>query len=240
MTKRYRDYNLAILLLLGSALLSAIFLTQWLHYRGKQSDMKKLLATKLETRMEVKQVEEQHFELPGLEEYAATIERPLFMEGRRPVVEDANEPEQAPVEKKPLNFKLMGVAFFPPNETVGLFVDAQGKYKRLHINDSIGGWKVSKIEPDKAIVEQEGMPQEELKLVKPKSKKNAGKPGGMQPPMGQPGQMIPGQPMPSQVMPPFGVNPNDPNFPEEPIEPEIPNEPVDETAMPIEEPPNVQ
>jgi type II secretory pathway component PulC len=240
MTKRFRDYNLALLLLAGSALLSTVLFSQWLHYRDKQSDLKKLLATKVEARMETQKAEEQHFELPGLEEYTATVERPLFMEGRRPATEDASEPEATPVEKKPLTIKLMGVVF-APEETLGLFVDAQGKYKRLRINDSIGGWKVTKIEPDKATMEQDGAPPEELKLAKPKSKKPPGpgqaKPGGPTP-FGQP---VPGQPMPGQQAPPFGaMNPNNPNMPEEPIDTEQPNEAVDETAFPPEEPQNGQ
>ena len=172
MVKRHRDYNLALLLLAGSAVLAVILFSQWLHYRGKQSDLKKLLATKVEARMEAQKEEEQHIELPGLEDYAATVERPLFMEGRRPATDVDDQPDQPPPEKKPLTLKLMGVVF-APKETLGLFVDAQGKYKRLRINDLIGDWKVSGIESDKAIMEQDGS-REELKLAKPKSKKTLG------------------------------------------------------------------
>ncbi|MCX7109300.1 MAG: hypothetical protein NTX45_04025 [Proteobacteria bacterium] len=233
MAKRFRDYNLALLFIAVSALLSVVFVSQWLHYRHQRTDLKKLLATKVEARMEDQGVEEQHFELPSLEEYSATVERPLFMEGRRPATVEANEPEAAPVEKKPLAVKLMGVVF-APKETLGLFVDAQGKYKRLRINDSIGGWKVEGIEADKAIMEQDGA-KEELKLAKPKQKKGPGqpKPGGPMggpPPFGQPG-------VPGQQVPPFGaVNPNNPNMPEPPFDSEQPNDPVDETAIPPEEP----
>ena len=227
MVKRHRDYNLAIILLACSTVLAVIFFSQWLHYRGKQSDLKKLLSTKVEVRMEAHKEEEQHIELPGLEDYAATVERPLFMEGRRPATEVDTQPEQPPPEKKPLTLKLMGVVF-APKETLGLFVDAQGKYKRLRINDSIGGWKVSGIESDKAVMEQDGS-REELKLAKPKSKKTSGQPKAGGPvPMGQP-------------VPPFGaMNPDNPNNPLEPFGIPQPNESVDETAIPPEVPPNEQ
>ena len=244
MAKRLRDYNLAMLLLATSAVLAAVLFYQWHHFRGKQSDLKKMLATKVETRMEAQKLPEQHFELPGLEDYTATIERPLFREGRRPAAPDTNEPESAPVEKKPLAVKLMGVVFAPKG-IVGLFVDAQGKYKRLRINDSIGGWKVVGIEHDKAVMEQDGV-KEDLKLFKPKQKKSAGQPklGGGQPVPGQfvPGQPMPGQPMPGQQqMPPFGTfNPNNPNPTEEPFDTEQPNEAIDQTAFPPEEPTNEQ
>ena len=247
MVKRHRDYNLALILLACSTVLAVILFSQWLHYRGKQSDLKKLLSTKVEVRMEAHKEEEQHIELPGLEDYAATVERPLFMEGRRPATDVDIQPDQPPPEKKPLTVKLMGVVF-APKETLGLFVDAQGKYKRLRINDSIGGWKVSGIESDKAVMEQDGS-REELKLAKPKSKKTPGQPKAGGPiPMGQPvpGQPLPGQPMPGQSMPgqpvpPFGaMNPDNPNNPLEPFGTPQPNESVDETAIPPEVPPNEQ
>ncbi|MFZ4702235.1 MAG: hypothetical protein ACOYMG_19510, partial [Candidatus Methylumidiphilus sp.] len=151
MPKRFREYNLALLFITGSLLLGVVPFVQLLNYRHHQADLRKLLSTKVETHMEAQKLEEHHFELPGLEDYTATVERPLFMEGRRPATEDTSGTGPAPVEKKPLNVKLMGVVL-APNAILGLFVDAQGKYKRLRINDSIGGWKVSGIKPDMAIM----------------------------------------------------------------------------------------
>ena len=134
----------------------------------------------------------------------------------------------------------MGV-IFAPDDTMGLFVDAQGKYKRLHLHDSIGGWKVAEIKADRAVMEQDEA-REELKLAKPKQKKpGQQKPGNPPPPFGganMPGQPLPGQPFPGQQPPPFGPsNPNNLNAPEESVDTEQPNEAVDETAIPPEEPP---
>ena len=148
--------------------------------------------------------------------------------------EDANTPETPVAEKLPLTLKLMGVVF-APGETLGLFVDAKGKYKRLRVNDSIDGWKVAKIDSDKAVMEQDGA-REELKLIKPKPKKNPAQPI-------HPG--FPGLP-PGQQAPPFGPNNgNTPTAtpiptPAEPNESEQPNEAPDETAAPPEETPNEQ
>ncbi len=245
MPGRYRDYNLAMLLLACSGVLAVVLFSQWLHYRGKEADLKKLLASKVETQVKAETAEAPHVELPGLEDYTATIERPLFMEGRRPVTEEAAASEPTAVEKKPLTVKLMGV-IFAPDATMGLFVDAQGKYKRLHLHDSIGGWKLAEIKADRVVMEQDEA-HEELKLAKPKQKKPPGqqKLGNPPPPFGganMPGQPLPGQPFPGQQAPPFGpINPNNFNAPEESIEPEQPNEAVDETPIPPEEPlPNDQ
>ena len=230
MSKRYRDYSLSFLMLAGAAVFAAILLGQWVHYHHREAEMKSRLAANVEVHPDAPVRNEESYQLPGLEEYNEMIARPLFIEGRKPPAEDANTPETPVAEKLPLTLKLMGVVF-APGETLGLFVDAKGKYKRLRVNDSIDGWKVAKIDSDKAVMEQDGA-REELKLIKPRPKKTAAQPN-------QPG--FPGQP-PGQQAPPFG--PNNGNLPiptpTEPNEPEQPNEAPDETAAPPEETPNEQ
>jgi hypothetical protein len=232
MSKRYREYGLALALLACAGLLAAVLLGEWAHYRAKKADMKKRLAAPVEIHLQAPPPEEAHDGLPGLDNYTVTVERPLFMEGRRPAEADAKAPEAAPAQHLPLTAKLMGIVL-APGQATGLFVDAQGKYKRLRQNDSLGDWKVAELHADKAIMEQDGN-REELKLLKAKPKRPRAQqlPPGVPPPAGP----FPGQPPPP---PPFGapppVNPDEP-----PIEPEPPipnpNDAVDETIAPPEDP----
>ncbi len=228
MSKWHRDYAPAFLMLAAAAVLAVSFLGQWMHYRHREADIKRRLASKEEFHPAAPVRKEENFRLPGLEEYNEMVARPLFIEGRRPPSEEAETSEPPVAEKHPLTLKLMGVVF-APGETLGLFVDAKGKYKRLRVNDSIDGWKVLKIEADKAVMAQDGT-REELRLIKPKPKKSQA-----QPP--QPG--FPAQP-PSQQTPPFGANNGNNPFapPAEPSEPAQPNESPDEPPAPPEESPN--
>jgi len=229
--KRYRDFTLALLLLVGCGPLLLILLSEWFYFSYRQTDLKKRLAETVEVHLKTPSVEQARYELPALENYAATIERPLFMESRRPAEEDTSQPEPVAVEKRPLNLKLMGVAS-TPDHAVGLFVDAKGKYKRLHKNDTMDGWKVFGLEPGKAIMEQDGT-HEELKVFKLKPKKKQEPPVAGINPNGQiPGQPIPGQPVPGSAdyQPPPPTDGDQPN----------PIEPIDEIAVPPEDSANDQ
>jgi len=232
MSKRYRDYVLALLLLAGSGLLAALLLWQWAHYRAREADLKNRLAAKVEVRLQAPPPEKQPDALPGLDSYAVTVERPLFMEGRRPGEAESKETEAPPAPHLPLTAKLMGVVL-TPEQSVGLFIDAHGKYKRLHKNDALGGWKMVEIHADKVIMEQDGS-REELKLLKTKPKKSQLLAPGVPPPGGP----FPGQPpMPMPVPPPFGPNPTPlPVNPDQPIDSDqpTPNDAVDETIAPPE------
>jgi hypothetical protein len=246
MSKRYRDYGPALLALAGSGLLLAVLLWQWLHYRGREADLKSRLAAKVEVRLQAAPKEEQPYALPGLEAYAATVERPLFMESRRPAEADAGEPPAASAPKRPLTAKLMGVVFAPGQKPLGLFVDARGKYKRLRSDDPnpLDGWTVVGIEADKAILEQDGT-REELKLAKPRPKRPPTPPPGTPGAPGFPGPAAapPAEPFPGQP-PPF--DPNNPEVPQEPepepvdVEQPNPDDPVDEIPVAPEEAPPEQ
>ncbi|MFM8332390.1 MAG: type II secretion system protein N [Candidatus Methylumidiphilus sp.] len=224
MPKRYREFALPLLLLAVAGVLVGVLVLEWLHYRTAETEMKNRLAQKVEVRLPATDGGQERYELPGLDQYNATVERPLFMENRKPAEVDTSEPEAPPAPRAPLNIKLMGVSL-TSEQAVGLFVDARGKYKRLHKGEQMSesGWTVVDIFADKTVMEQDGT-REELKLIKPKVKRPQGPPAqpGMPPP--QPGQ-FPGQPMP----PP---DPNNPELPQDPAaaDPNNPNETVDETV----------
>jgi hypothetical protein len=241
MSKRYRDFGLPLLLLAASGLLAVVVLWQWSHYRAKDAALKNRLAAKVEVRLPTPPAEQAHDGLPGLDGYNVTVERPLFMENRKPGEAEVKPVELPRVEHQPLAAKLMGVAF-GPEQTMALFVDAQGKYKRLSKNDSIGGWKVVEIKPDMAILEQDGT-REELKLLKVKPKKPGNPLAPGVPPL--PGQ-FPGQPpIPNPFAPPnpLGGNPQPPS-PDVPVETEpvnpIPNDASDQTFPQPEQPDQFQ
>lgn len=231
MSKRYREYGLALLMLAASGALLLVLLGEWLHYRRLASEIKSQLATKAEVRLQAAPKEEQPYELPSLDKYIATVERPLFMESRRPAEVDDSAPQAAAAPKLPLNAKLMGVVFAPGQKPLGLFVDAKGKYKRRRSDDEepLDGWKVVEIEPDKAVLEQDGT-REELKLLKPKPKRSPIPQPANAPPAGAPGVPV----APGSLPPPgaAGQMPEPP--PDETDGTETPpeEEPVDESEQP--------
>jgi len=228
--KRNRDYVWPLALFAGCGLLVLVLLAEWAFYRNRQAELKTRLAEKVEVHLRAAAVGQKGYELPGLEAYPATVERPLFMESRRPAEQDSGQPEVASAVKSPLTLKLKGV-LTAPDQIEGLFVDAKGKYSRLRKNGTIDGWKLMELNPTKAVLEQDGS-REELKLFEPKPKKKAQAPG-MAPPQPIPGQHAQAPGFPPQPAPPS------PEMQPPPMDNDQPNsnEPVDE---PPEEPPHDQ
>ena len=113
-------------------------------------------------------IELQSHAIPLVSDYAHTVDRPLFMETRRPVPPPSAGPPPKREPPAPVTFKLMGV-INSPKGPVALIVDNKGKYKRLRPQEATEGWEVSEIRPDRLVVEQSGM-KEDVDLVKKRPK----------------------------------------------------------------------
>ncbi|CAI8835004.1 type II secretion system protein N [Methylocaldum szegediense] len=144
-------------------------------------------------------VESEDFELPDIQDYETIVERPLFMEGRRPGVEVDNTTAAAAPDT-PLTVKLVGVAFTPTDKTA-LLVDAKGKYKRLKKNGAIDGWTLIEFAPDRVTL-QRGDEQRELMLLKPKPKTLPAQATSGQPHQAPPPQQQKPAPVPVRRPPP--------------------------------------
>jgi hypothetical protein len=132
---------------------------------------------------ESKKLETQDEDLPSLDleaksedEYSDLVERPLFIEGRKPVAEP--EPETVPVAavKKVEAFvwDVTGI-FATPKGVTAFFSRINGKvekdnYRKLQLGDDIDGWKLSDIAPDKVTLTQMGETKNlPLRKAKPKN-----------------------------------------------------------------------
>lgn len=175
MSQRLRPFFLTGVLLILTSLLGALLTGEWLHLRKKPSNqgLKENTATisTPETGLTA-----DNFVLPGVNEYQQMVERPLFLESRRPPPPKSEEPptppSPPPPEKAtPVNFKVMGILSTPEGR-MALIADAKGKYKRLKAKDSLDGWQISEIKPDRLLIEQ-GPFKEDLSLLKKRPKGTA-------------------------------------------------------------------
>lgn len=96
--------------------------------------------------------------LPPLEEYASIIERPLFLPDRRPPEEAPDQPDVAPPEEPT---DLAGVdlnAVMITSKVISAWLRAPSSQElvRLRIGDDFEGWTVSRIEPDRLVLERQG------------------------------------------------------------------------------------
>lgn len=163
------------------------------------------------------------FQLPPVEEFSAFVDRPLFVEGRKPPVEGEQQAQAAkPEDLAPLELSLMGV-MFSPHGKMAILAEASGKNRRVKLGGTIEGWRLIDLKADRVTL-QRGDEQRDLPLMKPRPKGVAPAPG--QPPV-QPGgrRGRPAVPQPQPVPPQPAVEVNEPD--EEMIEPPPAGEPMD-------------
>lgn len=146
--------------------LSLILIGEWFWLAGSLEDSRPQPATSAEA-IETQITLEAHA-LPDSGSFAETVERPLFMETRRPAPPAAVEPAAKLEPPTPVTFRLMGV-IATPKGPVALIADKKGKYHRLRPKEKSEGWEVHEIQPDHLIVEQQGI-QEDLSLIKKRPK----------------------------------------------------------------------
>ncbi len=107
------------------------------------------------------------FRLPPQEHYRNFVSRPLFIEGRTPLPEAAQEPESATASELS-EFQLTGILDTPESGRIVLLRSRDGKrHYRLHPGDAIEGWHLAEIAPDHVVLQQGGR-REVLQLRKPR------------------------------------------------------------------------
>ena len=163
------------------------------------------------------------FELPPLDEFSAFVDRPLFVEGRKPPVEGETTQTTKAEDLAPLELSLMGVMLSPHGQ-MAILAEASGKNRRVKLGGTIDGWRLTELKPDR-ITLQRGEEQRDLPLMKPRPKgpATAAAPG-------QPGLLPPGarrgKPAPAPAPPPQpAVEVNEPGT-EEMVEPADTGEPA--------------
>ena len=221
MSQRLRPFFLTGVLLILTSSLGALLTGEWLHLRKKPSGKGPAENTATITAHETGLTPDT-FALPGVSEYQQMVERPLFMESRRPPPPKSEEPPPPPPppppeKATPVNFKVMGILSTPEGR-MALIADAKGKYKRLKVKDSLDGWQITDIKPDRLLIEQ-GEFKEDLSLLKKRGKVASPTPTGapaMAPPNAPPPQPVrPASPRPPRVAVPA---PTPTPIPQEPVE----------------------
>lgn len=99
--------------------------------------------------------------------YADMIERPLFIDGRRPVIESEEEPVNEAVGKIE-DITLMGI--YTQDEQSVALISVQGdnkRYVKKKMGDEVSGWLLQRIEKDRVMLERDG-DEQTLLLRKPK------------------------------------------------------------------------
>jgi hypothetical protein len=169
----------------GYALLAERQLQQSLQYAKDDSD----------TSVELPTISELY-----AEEYNELVERPLFIEGRKPIVEAAAADKVQNVEIGQIDDWLLIGVFSKGERPMALFAkkNEAKKYLKIGSEQMISGWQLKEIQADRVILQQAEQ-QKSVLLRKPRPESKL--------PLPVPGRTVPPKP-PAQ---PTNINPENAN-----------------------------
>lgn len=165
-----REYETPLLLGLACALLAVLVSAEWLWKTASQRSVQ----AKISGDAGGAAVPEQNampkaFELPPLEHFSGIVERPLFIQGRRPLA----PVEEGPVEpEKSFDAQLHGIVMAPDGSMLALLKNKAGRHYKLRVGEKLDGWELAEIAPDRVMM-MRGESKRELLLQKPKPKEPA-------------------------------------------------------------------
>lgn len=165
--------NMLKLMLAVSGLLLGILMLEWLVI-GSDEAPSAIVAESNESKSFDVDLPEIKSSGKTQEMYADMVERPLFIDGRRPV-EESEETSASVEESKIEDLTLMGVYIRDELSTAMFDVqDDKKQYVKKQLGDEISGWLIQEIHADRVVLERDGA-METLLLRKPKlSKAKAG------------------------------------------------------------------
>ena len=102
-----------------------------------------------------------------IDHYSDMVESPLFIEGRKPIVENDGEGELVAVGEID-DLVLIGI-YSVKDELVGLFSQkkAEKKFSKIKVGEDISGWQLKEIKMDLVVLESKGR-QKTVLLRKPR------------------------------------------------------------------------
>ena len=158
------NYKLSFFLLGGIALLAVILLIEWQYARFTRADLLATLETGAGSNSAIDKLPELDLSTQTLESYAEIVNRPLFIEGRRPIEEAEDVPALTLFSGK-LELMLSGVVNTPEG-MIALIQDKKKKNYQLKLHDAIEGWEVDSIDAEKVVMKRNNK-RTELLLRKP-------------------------------------------------------------------------
>ncbi len=198
------------------ALLTVILILEWGYAEVSQNQLKALLNKTVEGDYQADELPELNLPKHTPDSFAAINERPLFIEGRKPLPEKAPDAPVAADASQLEDWLLIGIYNNKDKPKVALFrkQNEAKKFLKLNQGQTISGWQLKEIQADRVILEQGGQ-EKSVMLLKPRQQTKTPAPAPKPAtPQGQnPRATPPGKPAAPAAAPPSPppVEPNNPS-----------------------------
>ena len=168
-----QEYGLTIVLA-GLCALGAVCLgAEWMLLDRSATQIQARLDGESKSALLPENLSANDFLMKPKEQYAQQVERPLFIQTRRPLPPPEPVDETpAPAPKTPpgkIRAKLMGIIDVPSGRKALIYDIKKRRYVSLQEGEKINGWRLTSLSSGKAVLRQ-GLSTEEILLRKPKPK----------------------------------------------------------------------
>lgn len=186
---------------LVSGLLSLILAAEWSYGEFAWRELRQSLEYSSDDSGEAAELPALAARKPAAEAYSELVERPLFIEGRKPLVEVNPTADVQNVETGQIDdWSLIGV-YNKDKRPIALFSkkNEARKYLKLGSEQTISGWQIKEIQSDRVILQQGGQ-QKSVMLRKPRAEtKSPVPPRPVAPPKPPRPALQPNNPTPENV-----------------------------------------
>ena len=165
-------YGLTVVLAGSSVLLLLFAVVEWIVINNRPEPGKIGTGPVANPSITSKRTNRENFSLAEQDSFMKIVERPLFLEDRKPLEDQLEDPDDSlqDIVATKLAAKLMGV-YSSEEGLIALILDSNGRYSRVIEGDEVNGWLAKQMHADRIVFTQ-GNSTEELKLHKPKPKKS--------------------------------------------------------------------
>ncbi|MGR9071699.1 MAG: hypothetical protein ACU833_01395 [Gammaproteobacteria bacterium] len=164
--------NLVILLLAISGVLAAVIVAEWSVMKVMRNGLLAEVARTGDSGYQIDEIPTIELMKTSIDDFADMVNRPLFVEGRRPIEEqEVGETEPENIYAGKFEWELTGV-FSTVRGLSALFLNTKAREKterfaKVFVNDDLEGWKIEAIYEDRVSISRGGETQE-IQLRKPK------------------------------------------------------------------------
>lgn len=190
--------------LAGCGLLTAILAAEWGYGQFADQQLQTALQSSGQADYQADDLPQLNLPKHNSENFSAVVERPLFIEGRKPIAEAGPADTAQNAEVGQLEDWLLIGVYNKDKKPMALFgkQNEAKKYQKLAEQQSIAGWQVHQIQPDRVILQQ-GVQQKTVMLRKPR-------PQGKTPPTPKNRPAVPAKPA-APAVPPNNIPPENNN-----------------------------
>lgn len=160
--------------LLSIGLLGLLLAVEWTYGEYSDRTLRKLLQFDRNSSETVLVLPDIPALKTSVQPFNELVERPLFIEGRKPIVEESADQAQNNVENGQIDDWLLIGIYEKDKHSKALFAkkNEAKKYQKLGGEQIISGWTLKEIKPDRVILQQ-GPQQKTVLLRKPRADNRA-------------------------------------------------------------------